>query len=109
VVTHQLHVKRMGSSLAKYPLSTVMLRNQPTEKRASDFFTVSFTNKNGFSHFVVHNYARECQSASRKNFPPCFHVVAAVLCRISDTEVTHFTQYLLFAHDYIDRIYGNQY
>jgi len=29
--------------------------------------------------------------------------------KVSDTKVTHFTQYYHFAHVYIDHIYGNQY
>jgi len=38
-----------------------------------------------------------------------FVVLLPYRVKVSDTKVTHFTQFKHFAHVYIDHIYGNQY
>ena len=60
---------------------------------ATDFFVVTFTNIDGFSQFLVHNFIRECKVIGVKISCHTFVMLLPYRVKVSDKKVTHFTQY----------------
>jgi len=71
----------------------LLLYTVPHKKGATDFFAVTFTNMDDFRNFLCTTSQENAKVIDARVFCHIFVMLLPYRVEVSDTKVTHFTQY----------------